>query len=167
MTNHLWGDLWGTANASYGAFWKPLERMAGTTGLEPATSAVTVLRRRKYLPIPNDGKRYLEAVLMRLWLCFGVCHPFLSNTERSRSRLVGMTRLRHKSRHKPDCPLELSRGYPPRCRMDAPARAQFRKNKNGAGVGALMVLRRPGYRRWLTLGRGALRLQPFRKAGGP
>ena len=114
-----------------------------------------------------DGKRYLEAVLMRLWLCFGVCHPFLSNTERSRSRWVGMTRLQHKSRHKPDCPLESSRGYPPRCRMDAPARAQFRKNKNGAGVGALMVLRRPGYRRWLTLGRGALRLQPFRKAGGP
>jgi hypothetical protein len=33
-----------------------------------------------------------------------------------------------------DCRLELSRGHPPRCRVDAPARARFRKIKKSIGL---------------------------------
>src|SRR5512133_2858701 len=36
----LWGKLWGNRKSPLGASSKPLKRMAGTTGLEPAASAV-------------------------------------------------------------------------------------------------------------------------------
>jgi hypothetical protein len=56
--------------------------MAGTTtGLEPATSAVTVLRRRKHLSTTNECKRHAEIMFVRLWPLSSVHYLFPSNLE--------------------------------------------------------------------------------------
>ena len=72
---------------------------------------------------------------MRFRYIFPILHLYPSDTVQEYSIPAGMPGLRHKSRHKSDCPRELSRGYPPLRHMDAPARARFRKNKKMASAG--------------------------------
>src|SRR5260370_4496123 len=79
---------------------KCLINMAGTTGLEPATSAVTVLRRRKHLPTPNERKPHVEIVSMRFRRIYRARCVYPSDTEQTHARRAGMAGLRHKSRHK-------------------------------------------------------------------
>ena len=51
----LWGILWGNDVSEASAIPKCLKRMAGTTGLEPAASAVTGQRSNQlnYVPLDN------------------------------------------------------------------------------------------------------------------
>ena len=109
-----------------------MKRMAGTTGLEPATSAVTVLCRRKYLRTPNESERHLGTVFMELWP-----HSLLSTCTRATlSKLVerraGMAGLRHKSRHKIGCPPELSGDNSPGRIWMHPSVPNSEKIKNGS-----------------------------------
>ena len=108
--------------------------MAGTTGLEPATSAVTVLCRRKHLATANELKRHVELVFMPVCPLFLAPHSLSSDTTRDHTTRVGMAGLRHKSRHKISYPSRLSlancpgvwRGWVARVNMPARVQKNFK-----------------------------------------
>jgi hypothetical protein len=74
--------------------------MAGTTRLELATSAVTVLRSQKQTATMNDPGRHKKAMFMRVRR--GFCPTYISttDTERAAATWAAMVGLRHKVRHK-------------------------------------------------------------------
>jgi hypothetical protein len=74
--------------------------MAGTTGLEPATSAVTVLSCEKPLATLSERERHLTPMFVEVWRVFRPLLIGVSDTEQSSLTRVGMAGLRHKARHK-------------------------------------------------------------------
>jgi len=74
----------------------PLERMAGTTRLELATSAVTVLQLKRCRTILSDSNRQGCAVFMHLGRTPAILSLILTDTARHLLRLAGMPGLRHK-----------------------------------------------------------------------
>ena len=77
-----------------------LKRMAGSTGFEPAASAVTVLCYQEHPATQKKSERDREAVFMRVCRVSAAAHLFPSDTLRHRGILAGIGGLRHKSRHK-------------------------------------------------------------------
>src|SRR5262249_29616388 len=95
----LWGNLWGKSKAPFGALCKLLRRMAGATGLEPPAPAVAVLSRGRQAATPNKTALYRTLVFMGVCRIFPALRLCLSDILRHRPIPVGMTGLRHKSRH--------------------------------------------------------------------
>jgi hypothetical protein len=109
--------------------------MAGTTtGLEPATSAVTVLRRRKHLSTTNECKRHAEIMFVRLWPLSSVHYLFPSNLESASRNGKGCQGYDTSHNTNPKGS-ELSRGTRPGgIWMHLPVPGS-EKIKNGAGSG--------------------------------
>jgi hypothetical protein len=74
--------------------------MAGTTGLEPAASAVTVLCRSKRDATLSEWEEEGATVFMRVKRILPAFHLYPNDTLRHGQIPVGMAGLRHKPRHK-------------------------------------------------------------------
>jgi hypothetical protein len=77
-----------------------LKGMAGTTGLEPAASAVTVLCRRKHPATTNERERLVAVVSVRVRPLFPPPRLIPNDTTRERPTWAGIGGLRHEPRHK-------------------------------------------------------------------
>jgi hypothetical protein len=77
-----------------------VESTAGTTGLEPATSAVTVLRRKKHGARLSKRERRRMPMFIRACRVFPPLPLVPSDTERFLPIWAGRAGLRHKARHK-------------------------------------------------------------------